>query len=217
MIEKDINIDTIKEYLNADPSLLSDLDNIYEYRKLRIEQTYYGHLASEYDHEDIMKQSKIVRNAGYMQRMTWGTNVEKCESRRRKAHNRALTSFNSILRTGKLKELPQIYEGKTLTNEEIKNYLRAERREEITDSMFELLYIIENGIIEKEITNENKGLQDLKYKMNQDNRTFGIYKTILKDESDEKDGGIEFDFSGVENDKEIRFDFSALDNNEENN
>lgn len=83
--------------------------------------------------------------------------------------------------------------------------------------MFELLYIIENGIIEKEITNENKGLQDLKYKMNQDNRTFGIYKTILKDESDEKDGGIEFDFSGVENDKEIRFDFSALDNNEENN
>ena len=71
MINEDVDIDTIKQYLQADPSLLTDIYNMMKYRELRTEQVYYAHLAYEYDHVDIMRQSKIVRNAGNFDRSGW--------------------------------------------------------------------------------------------------------------------------------------------------
>lgn len=182
-----------------------------KYRELRTEQVYYAHLAYEYDHVDIIKQCKLVRNAGNMDRMTWARKSENLDKNRRSTHNKALISFNSILRTGEMYNLPELYKGKKLTNEEIVGYLRAERREEITDSMFEFLNIIEDGVIENELSKENNGIKEIQNEMKSFNRTYSVSKQILKDESRERDGGIEFDLSNVfNNNQEIEFDFSSL-------
>ena len=211
MINEDVDIDTIKQYLQADPSLLTDIYNMMKYRELRTEQVYYAHLAYEYDHVDIMRQSKIVRNAGNFDRSGWAEKSIKLDKNRRATHNKALISFNSILRTGKICKLPEIYNGKTLTNEEIVGYLRAERREEITDSMFELLNIIEDGVIENEISRQNSDLKKIKSDMKNFNKMNNVSKSIMKDESTERDGGIEFDFSNAfNNSQQIEFDFSSL-------
>ena len=37
MINEDVDIDTIKQYLQADPSLLTDIYNMMKYRELRTE------------------------------------------------------------------------------------------------------------------------------------------------------------------------------------
>ena len=43
------------------------------------------------------------------------------------------------------------------------------------------------------------------------NRTYSVSKPILKDESKERDGGIEFDLSNIiSKNQEIEFDFSSL-------
>lgn len=211
MINEDVDISTIKQYLQVDPRLLTDIYNMMKYRELRTEQVYYAHLAYEYDHVDIIKQCKLVRNAGNMDRMTWARKSENLDKNRRSTHNKALISFNSILRTGEMYNLPELYKGKKLTNEEIVGYLRAERREEITDSMFEFLNIIEDGVIENELSKENNGIKEIQNEMKSFNRTYSVSKQILKDESRERDGGIEFDLSNVfNNNQEIEFDFSSL-------
>lgn len=211
MINEDVDIDTIKQYLQADSSLLTDIYNMMKYRELRTEQVYYAHLAYEYDHVDIMKQCKLVRNAGNMDRMTWARKSENLDKTRRNTHNKALISFNSILRTGEICNLPELYEGKKLTNEEIVGYLKAERREEITDSMFEFLNIIEDGAIENELSKENNDIKGIQNEMKSFNRTYSVSKPILKDESKERDGGIEFDLSNIiSKNQEIEFDFSSL-------
>ena len=211
MINEEVNIDTIKQYLQADPSLLTDIYNIMKYRDLRTEEAYYTHLAYEYDHVDIMRQSKIVRNAMDGDRSWWELESLRLNKERRPTHNKALISFNSILRTGKMCKLPEIYNGKTLTNEEMDKYLRAERRAEITDSMFEFLNIIEDGVIENEISRQNSELKEIQNKMKKFNRENHVSKSIMKDEGTERDGGIEFDFSNAfNNSQEIEFDFSSL-------
>ena len=211
MINEDVDISTIKQYLQVDPRLLTDIYNMMKYRELRTEQVYYAHLAYEYDHVDIIKQCKLVRNAGNMDRMTWARKSENLDKNRRSTHNKALISFNSILRTGEMYNLPELYKGKKLTNEEIVGYLRAERREEITDSMFEFLNIIEDGVIENELSKENNVIKEIQNEMKSFNRTYSVSKQILKDESKEQDGGIEFDLSNVfNNNQEIEFDFSSL-------
>lgn len=211
MINEDADISTIKQYLQVDPRLLTDIYNMMKYRELRTEQVYYAHLAYEYDHVDIIKQCKLVRNAGNMDRMTWARKSENLDKNRRSTHNKALISFNSILRTGEMYNLPELYKGKKLTNEEIVGYLRAERREEITDSMFEFLNIIEDGVIENELSKENNGIKEIQNEMKSFNRTYSVSKQILKDESKEQDGGIEFDLSNVfNNNQEIEFDFLSL-------
>lgn len=211
MINEDADISTIKQYLQVDPRLLTDIYNMMKYRELRTEQVYYAHLAYEYDHVDIIKQCKLVRNAGNMDRMTWARKSENLDKNRRSTHNKALISFNSILKTGEMYNLPELYKGKKLTNEEIVGYLRAERREEITDSMFEFLNIIEDGVIENELSKENNGIKEIQNEMKSFNRTYSVSKQILKDESKEQDGGIEFDLSNVfNNNQEIEFDFLSL-------
>ena len=106
MINEDADISTIKQYLQVDPRLLTDIYNMMKYRELRTEQVYYAHLAYEYDHVDIIKQCKLVRNAGNMDRMTWARKSENLDKNRRSTHNKALISFNSILRTGEMYNLP---------------------------------------------------------------------------------------------------------------
>ena len=129
-----------------------------------------------------------------------------------KSNANALISFNSILRTGKMCNLPEIYIGKTLTNEEIEKYLRAERREEITDSMFELLNIIEEGVIENEISKQNSDLKKIQSEMKAFNKINNVSKSIMKDESTERDGGVEFEFKNIINmqSQEIKYDIESL-------
>lgn len=212
MENENMNIEVILEYLKKDPNLLVDIHNIMKYRDLRTEQVYYARLAYEYDHVDIMKQCKEVRNSGNMDRMRWRTRSENLDKDRRQTHNKALISFNSILRTGENCNLPTLYNGKKLTNEEIAGHLKAERREEITDSMFEMLWTIEDSVIESENSREVQDIRKIKQDMRTFNRTYNVEKSMLKDESDEKDGGIEFGFSAIDlyNSQELKFDFSEL-------
>lgn len=190
-----MNIDLIKRHIAMSPDILGDILNIMKYRNLRTEQVYYAKLSYEYDHLDISKQCKEVRNAGSLARSHWGTRSERLDQDRRQTHNKALISFNSILKVGRDNGLESLFNGKTLTNEEIVKHERAERREEITDSMLEMLYTIEESVIEQENSKLSQNLNTLKGEMRSFNRNYGVTKSLLKDESLEKDGGIEFDLS----------------------
>lgn len=192
-----MEISLIKKHMEASPYILGDILNIMKYRNLRTEQAYYARLAYEYDHVDFTKQCKEVRNAREFARGYWKTKSEQLDRDRRETHNKALISYNSILNVGKENGLPQLFSGKTLTNEEIVRYERAERREEITDSMFEMLYTIEEAAIEQENSKVEEDIKNIKGEMRTFNKSYGVSKSILKDESRENDGGIEFDFSSL--------------------
>ncbi len=190
-----MDINLIKSYIVASPDILGNILNIMKYRNLRTEQAYYAKLAYQYDHLDISKQCKEVRNAGALARGYWSTKSQRLDQDRRQTHNKALISYNSILKIGEEKGLESLFNGKTLTNEEILKHERAERREEITDSMFEMLYIIEESAIEQENPELSQNLNTLKGEVRSFNRNYCVTKSLLKDESSQKDGGIEFDLS----------------------
>ena len=135
-----MDINLIKTYMETSPYILEDILNIMKYRNLRTEQSYYARLAYEYDHVPISQQCKEVRNAGLLARGFWNTKSQRLDQERRNIHNKALISFNSIMRVGEQNNLESLFNGKKLTNEEIVRYERAERREELTDTMFEMLY-----------------------------------------------------------------------------
>lgn len=187
----DISLDLIRQYLEKDPSLLSNFLNILEYRNLRTEQVYYAKLAYQYDHLDIPKQCKEVRNAREMERSFWSYQSETLDKRRRETHNTALASFDGIVRTGRQSGLKPIYDGKTLTSIELRQHVEPILREQMTNAMFRMLYAIEDQIITKE-TNEQ--IIEVKRRMKEFNKTYKVSKSILEDESEKIDGGIEFDF-----------------------
>lgn len=192
-----MDINLIKKYIATSPDILGDILNIMNYRNLRTEQIYYAKLAYEYDHLDISKQCKEVRNAGELARGHWKYKAGRLDQDRREKHNKALISFNSILQVGKESGLESLFNGKTLTNEEIVRYERAERREAITDSMFEMLYIITDAIIDQENNKTKDVLEKLQGDMRSFDRNYHVSKPILKDESTAKDGGVEFDLSSL--------------------
>ncbi len=190
-----MDINLIKTYMETSPYILEDILNIMKYRNLRTEQSYYARLAYEYDHVPISQQCKEVRNAGLLARGFWNTKSQRLDQERRNIHNKALISFNSIMRVGEQNNLESLFNGKKLTNEEIVRYERAERREELTDTMFEMLYTIENSVISQEGTKANEYIGEIKSGMRTFNKSYNVAKSMTKDESREKDGGIEFDLS----------------------
>lgn len=196
------DIDILKKYLTANPDLLNDLDRILKYRNLRSEQAYYALLAHEYDYGNIMNQNKIVRDAGEMDRSFWKYKIEHLDKQRRDYHDAALTSFNNFLQTGYKNGLDYIYVGPTLTDKEVTEYLRSERRAHITDAMFQLLAIIENAAVEK--THATESLYNVQKNMNQFNRDYKIKHSLIRDEDEKDNGGIEFDLNSI----------STLNNNE---
>lgn len=190
-----MDINLIKSYMEASPYILEDILNIMKYRNLRTEQSYYARLAYEYDHVPIHQQCKEVKNAGSLARGYWSTKSQRLDQDRRNVHNKALISFNSIMRVGEQNNLESLFDGKKLTNEEIVRHERAERREELTDTMFEMLYTIENSVISQEGTKANEYIGEIKSDMRIFNKNYSVAKSMTKDESKEKDGGIEFDLS----------------------
>lgn len=188
----DCNIDILKEYLTANPDLLNDLNRILKYRNLRSEQAYYALLAHEYDYGNIMSLNKIVRDAGEMDRSYWKYKIEHLDKQRRDYHDAALTSFNNFLQTGYKNGLDYIYVGPTLTDKEITGYLHSERRAHITDAMFKLLAIIEDAAVEK--THATESLHNVQKDMNRFNRDYNIKHSLIRDEDEKDNGGIEFDF-----------------------
>ena len=95
-----MDINLIKTYMETSPYILEDILNIMKYRNLRTEQSYYARLAYEYDHVPISQQCKEVRNAGLLARGFWNTKSQRLDQERRNIHNKALISFNSIMRVG---------------------------------------------------------------------------------------------------------------------
>ena len=175
-----MDINLIKTYMETSPYILEDILNIMKYRNLRTEQSYYARLAYEYDHVPISQQCKEVRNAGLLARGFWNTKSQRLDQERRNIHNKALISFNSIMRVGEQNNLESLFNGKKLTNEEIVRYERAERREELTDTMFEMLYTIENSVISQEGTKANEYIGEIKSDMRTFNKSYNVAKSMTK-------------------------------------
>lgn len=197
-----MDIKLIQEYVKKDISVMDKIKKIMDYRNLRTEQAYYAKLSYEYDFGNWANQCKEVRNAGDFDRSYWGDRLQSLDRDRRNKHNSALIGFYEMQEIGRKFGLELLYNGEKLLPKDIVQYNYSERREEITDAMFELLHCIEESIIEinkDEIESENKLLVNLKHDINSFNKNYNVKKSILHDESNEKDGGIEFDLSNLNN------------------
>lgn len=197
-----MEINDIKEYLRRDPNLLSAIKAIMDYRNLRTEQAYYAKLAYEYDHQfKLPKVSKAIRSAGEFDRSFWKDRLVELDKRRRATHNKSLTGFARMVNTGRLYGFPKIYKGKVLTADQIENHQEPAIREQMTDAMFDMLFTIENAIIEqeneKESPKEAQLITDTRKEMQQFNREYSVKTSMQKDESRNKDGGIEFDLKTI--------------------
>ena len=202
MDEKLMNIKNIKEYLRRNPNLLSAIKDIMDYRNLRTEQAYYAKLAYEYDHQfKLSKVSKIVRNAGEFDRSFWKDRLIELDKRRRATHNKSLTGFSRLIKTGRLYGYPKIYSGKILEADQIENYQELETRAQMTDAMFDMLYTIENAIFEQEAikdgTQEAKTVKEMQEEMQKFNREYDVITSMRKDEDKHEEGGIEFDLKTI--------------------
>lgn len=203
-----MNIDLIQQYIKADPNILSDILKILDYRNLRTKQAYYAKLAYQYDHESIANMCKEVRNAGAMDRDYWEYVSKSLDKKRRDAHNDALIGFNNIISVGEKNGFEPLYTGPKLSNDEIIKYFKSERREPITNSMFEMMLIIEDNEVNLENDNESfhDRIQNVRTEIRKFNREYSVTKSILKDESKEKDGGIEFDLNALFGSNNVNID-----------
>lgn len=192
-----MDIDVIREYLEASPNILFDIKNIQNYRDLRTQQAFYSRLCYEYDYPNFLKQPQIVKDAGAMDRDYWKEQSISLDRKRRDCHNLALSSFYNILEVGRKHNLDYIYLGPELTGDEAFKYLHSERRAEVTDAMLELLYTIEDSVIPSQ--EKNAGLHDIKREMNAFNRNYHVKKSLTKDESKDEDGNVQFDLKSKNN------------------
>ena len=63
----------------------------------------------------------------------------------------------------------------------------------MTDTMFDMLYTIENAIFKQEAKMITKTIKE----MQEFNREFGVKTSMQKDEDKNEDGGIEFDLKTI--------------------
>lgn len=190
-----MTIDEIRMYLEKSPSLLSDIKRIMDYRDLRTQQVYYAKLLSEYRMQDHswVRVCKTVEYAGEWEKIKWEDKVSQLDKNRRPTHNRALSSFARIVEVGKYNGLPEIYNGKVLSIDEIYKHEGLMERQDMTDAMFDMLFTIENSVFSQEQEQEDKQLQNLQGDMMRFNNQHHIQKSMTKDESTDRDGGVEFD------------------------
>ena len=194
-----MDIKLIQEYVKRDISVMDKIKKIMDYRNLRTEQAYYAKLSYEYDYANFSEQSKEVRNAGDFDRSYWKSKLQSLDRDRRGKHNDALISFYGIQSIGRKFGLELLYNGQELSPKDIINYNHPELREQITNAMFEMLHSIEESVIDKEgQENEKELLVKLKQDINKFNKDYNVKKSILKDDSNERDGGIEFDLSKID-------------------
>lgn len=192
-----MDIEVIRSYLKKSPSLLEDIKNIMDYRNLRTEQVYYAKLLYEYRYQYSMTRvCKTVEHAREFEKSCWEMKTVDLDKARRGKHNKALISFARIVNSGKKFCLPEIYQGKLLDDEEIYRHDgNLLVREQMTDAMLDMLFTIENAVCmgeqrEKKEHDEIRGLQRDILRFNDQ---YHVSKSMRKDESDLKDGGIVFD------------------------
>lgn len=196
-----MEINDIMVYIQKTPQTLEYIKRIMDYRNLRIKQAYYAKLSYQYDHQFQLKSSevcKIVRNAGEFDRSFWKEASISLDKQRRATHNRALSGFSNMVNRGRIYGLPSIYKGRVLEEKEITGYTGLDVRAKMTDSMLELMSVLENSVINMESTKENIKYSDISQvaeQMKKFNRDYNVKKAIEHDEDITQDGGIEFDLS----------------------
>lgn len=193
-----MEINDIREYLRREPDVLESIKNIMNYRNLRTEQAYYAKLAYEYDNQFKIGRNnvcKTVRQAGEFDRSFWKDRLYELDKNRRNTHNKALAGFTSMVNKGRLYGFPKIYTGKVLTADEIDKHGNPDIREKMTDVMFEMLFTIEDSVIEQEHEKiqADKDILGLRKEMRAFNREYGVVQSMRKDEDRHEDGGIIFE------------------------
>lgn len=192
----DMDISLIKQYVNASPSSLEHIMAMLEYRDLRTEQAYYAMLAYIYDHNKFGRNvPKEVKNAGEWDRSYWKERIIALDNNRRSKHNRALASFYDFVQIGRVNNLDYIYVGDILLPKEAFRYERPEVRTQMTNAMLELLKSIEDSV--QVGIEQNEQLKRIKTDMNSFNRSYKVSKSLTDDESEKKDGGIEFELKSI--------------------
>ena len=198
-----MEINDIMAYIQRSPQTLEQIKEIMDYRNLRIKQAYYAKLAYQYDNQFKLKSSEIcktVREAGEFDRSFWKEALLNLDKQRRGTHNIALKGFRHMVNMGRIYGLPSIHKGRVLEEDEIYGYEGLDVRAKMTDSMLELMSVLENNVINMNVTHENNGYEKFSKvaeEMKQFNRTYKVKKSIVHDEDRNEDGGIEFDLSTV--------------------
>lgn len=198
-----MEINDIMAYIQRSPQTLEQIKKIMDYRNLRIKQAYYAKLSYQYDHQFDLKSSEIckaVRKAGEFERSFWKDALFSLDRQRRSTHNTALKGFRCMVNMGRIYGLPSIHKGRVLEEEEIDEYEGLDIRAKMTDSMLELMSVLENNVINMEVNQEGNGNEKINQvidEMKKFNREYNVKKSIEHDEDITEDGGIEFDLSTI--------------------
>lgn len=176
-MENKINL--LKELVNKEKELYGEDDSSFitdqvekmiEYRNIRTEQAWFSKAT------DGMTQRKIA------------IELVRLDHLRREKHNSSLRSINIINRFCSKTGLQFLYEGETLTNEQINEHdiNSLDIRKEVTDFMLELVYNIQQNVT-KAYEEPNSFIKGLKSKIEQTDREYGVEESLKED-----DGDIEF-------------------------
>lgn len=154
-----------------------------KYRLARIEETY---------------TAKELRRMGLAGTRQSQMELSRLDKQRRYSHDSALASVNILNKLMKSYDLPQLYNGPTLTEEEFRKHSNPEKIKQYTDFFFELLVIVGDmsraKLREKENQNDEitkfsaKELGAITKHIQGTTRGYGLTKPILHDND-----RIEFD------------------------
>ena len=176
-------VEILREYLTKKPELLSNVKAIMDYRNLRTEQTFSARLAKDYRYGNL--KNPLVRSMSELDYQTYQMRVQELDKKRRSVHNRALGNFMGIVRYGREHNLPELYSGVGLTEEEMQKHINLPEREKITDFMFGLLADIEEENI-KQLEEKEKDdiIKGVKKDLERESRLYHVKKPLREDEGD---------------------------------
>ena len=128
---------------------------------------------------------------GEFDKSFWETKTIELDKKRRETHNKALVSFARMVRVGRINGLPELFEGEVLTEDAIYRHedTYGMSRQRMTDSMFDMLFAIERGVLQQ----EHEEIQAIQENMDRFNDKYHVQRSIRTDESTVTDGGIIFD------------------------
>ncbi len=176
-------VEILREYLNKKPGLLSNVKAIMDYRNLRTEQRFSSLIVDAYRRGD--ERISLIKDMGESDFQFYQMRIQQLDRKRGKMHNTALGNFMGILRYGREHNLPELYSGVGLTEEEIQKHINLPEREKVTDSMFGLLADIEEENIKQleEIEKEDI-IKGVKKDLERQSRLYHVKKPLREDEGD---------------------------------
>ena len=157
----------------SDPSYVPDslivkcLSAFENYRKIRIEEAYFSKIPNNLSAEQ--KQQKLM----------------DYDRQRRNHHNTALSAVNMLNRVMQKLNLPELYNGPIMTNEEIQEHTNFNKVNSYTDFFLDLINDVENISIER-ISNQmaKDVILPISKQLKSDTRGFGLKKPFLHDNED---------------------------------